>query len=88
MLRYDGYVDMNRSVHNPGEGMFKNEYIDIIKSKPDPTFKNKCDPNKRILESERYELKTLESEVKKYSSQPANFHGLEPFELAEFRIGN
>ena len=44
------------------------------------------DENKKVLDDERYELVTLEAEVDKNQREPENCHGLEPFEMAEFRI--
>ena len=56
--------------------------------KPRAQFRNNYDKNKKVLDEERYELKTLESEMKMRNSvEPEKFHGLEPYELAEFRIG-
>ena len=63
--RFNGYVGINKTTTNSHEGIFKNEYIDIIKKKSDQTFMNKCDPNKILLKNDRYELNTLESEIKK-----------------------
>ena len=42
--------------------------------------------NKSIFVTERYALKNLESELNIGSTEPSNFHGLEPYELAEFRV--
>jgi len=84
--RYNGYVEINRETSHNGEGMFKNKYIDVLKNTEDSNFRNKCDRNKQILAGDRYELVTLESEIDKHQIKPANFHGLEPYELAEFRI--
>lgn len=84
--RFNGYVSINKTTVSPGEGIFKNEYIDILKKKSDKTFMNKCDPNKVLLKDDRYELKTLESEINKVPRKASDFHGLEPYELAEFRV--
>ena len=79
---------MNRSHDKGNEGLFKNEFIDVIKANPKSTFRNNYDKNKKVLDEERYELKTLEEEImQKHNTEPQNFHGLEPYEMAEFRIG-
>jgi len=84
--RYSEYVSFDRAAGNTGEGMFKNEFVDILKPNEHPEFHNKCDPNKKILFDERYDLKTIEDEYVSHTTKPENFRGLGPFELAEFRI--
>jgi hypothetical protein len=39
-----------------------------------------------VLDEERYTLTYLEDEILP-SKQPTKFFGLEPFEMAEFRVG-
>lgn len=84
--RFGGYVDISKSTLTATEGVFKNEYIDIIKPRSMSTFENKCDANNRILKKERYDLQNLEDEYVISSKANNDFHGLEPFELAEFRV--
>jgi len=85
--RYNGFVNLMNTNKQKDEGVFKNEFIDLLKPKTDSNFENSCDQNKQVLDEERYELKTLEEEVFKTSTKPDNFTGLEPYEMAEFRVG-
>ena len=82
--RYNSFIELNKTVSNPFEGIFKNSYIDVLL--PKPTDKFKCDPNKEIFKTERYSLTSLEHELNVTNLEPSNFHGLEPYELAEFRV--
>ena len=60
----------------------------MIKAKPQASFRNNYDSKKKVLDEERYELVSLEDEIMmKNNREPENFNGLEPYELAEFRIG-
>lgn len=79
-------MSINKNTISPNEGIFKNEYIDILKKNSDKTFMNNCNPDKILLKNDRYELKTLESEIHKVPQKNNSFHGLEPYELAEFRV--
>ena len=42
--RYNEYIQINKTVSNPVEGIFKNKYIDVLMPKNKDSFK--CDPNK------------------------------------------
>ena len=54
--RFNGYLPLSKTLQHPGEGVFKNKYIDVLKSKPVDYEGFKCDENKSILKNERYEL--------------------------------
>jgi hypothetical protein len=84
--RNPSYINLSKSSSSTQEGVFKNAFIDIIKPKKDEAFKNKCDANKKVLDEERYTLTYLEDEILP-SKQPTKLFGLEPFEMAEFRVG-
>lgn len=85
--RFKGYIHIGKESLTTKDGVFKNEFIDVIKpNKNILGIRNQCDASKEILKDERYELQTLEEEYQIQSKEPDKFHGLEPFELAEFRI--
>ena len=55
--RLDSYIPISKSMLSAGEGMFKNKYVDVLKSHPQDGLKFNLDPNKTVLEDERYEIK-------------------------------
>lgn len=87
--RYDAYVPMNKSVSGKSEGVFKNQYIDCVKDKKkgEKEFGMKMDKTHKVLEKERYDIKTLESEIKRGKEHNlVGFHGLEPYEMAQYKV--
>eukprot|EP00344_Euplotes_crassus_P012347 CAMPEP_0197017414 /NCGR_PEP_ID=MMETSP1380-20130617/79524_1 /TAXON_ID=5936 /ORGANISM="Euplotes crassus, Strain CT5" /LENGTH=812 /DNA_ID=CAMNT_0042444507 /DNA_START=175 /DNA_END=2613 /DNA_ORIENTATION=+ len=84
--RYNGHIPITRGSKDHNEGLFKNEFIDTLKSEPKTIYRNNYDKSKQVLDEERYSLASLEDELRKSNHEPRGFHGLEPYELAEFRI--
>lgn len=85
--RFNSYIKVDKKAI-ADEGIFKNPYIDTFKDSKDKTFKFNMDSKKQVLKNERYKLETLEGEYKSGSAsvKPPHFKGLEPFEMAQFKI--
>ncbi|CAI2377845.1 unnamed protein product [Moneuplotes crassus] len=82
--RFNGYLPLNKTSKHKGEGLFKNKFIDTMKSSNKDTNEFKCNDSKTILKEHRYDIETCEYIIQ--NSKPSDFHGLEPYELAEFRL--
>jgi hypothetical protein len=65
--------------------IFKNNHVDLLKSGRNK-YANKCNSDWQVLEKEKYPLKALENEYVPIYIKPDNFYGLNPYEMAEFRI--
>ena len=61
--RFGNYIKIGKLPNDKDEGMFKNQYIDTIKNLSDSTSQLNMDPNRKILEDDRYELEVFDTEV-------------------------
>lgn len=70
------------------ECMFKNEFIDVLKLQGERAYDIKMDENIQFLKDDRYALADLESQLSlnPNKTQPAKFAGLEPYEMAQFKV--
>lgn len=58
--RFDGYISLNKTSRHYGEGIFKNKFIDTLKSSPKKSDGFQCDESKTILKQHRYDLEVRE----------------------------
>lgn len=57
--KFNGFLSLNKTAKHGGEGIFKNKYIDTLKSTPRSKNEFGCDENKQILKNQRYDIEVI-----------------------------